>query len=164
MQNLSVLVPTNEAKLAVNNIKKSVKKVFFDLSRLERVPSKDLLEKRNYMQSEDFWNDKDNVLMWNLSQEVIKCRDCVSIHLQKESGLLKFMSYRQSHDGYILEPTRKCNDDLDFDRLGNRIVPPDLSRHNINLFKAKANLHYNSLKIKNEAVPQWCSPEKIAEF
>lgn len=66
---------TNNAKIAVQNIKKQIKQQTITLKDIIQSPSKELLEKRTYMQSDEFLNDSHNVEMFKYGDQLFELRN-----------------------------------------------------------------------------------------
>ena len=163
MRTVAGLIPTNEAKIAVKKIENAVKRIAYDpMSSLERTPAKDILERRNYMQSPEFWSDPENAKIWDLSQKVIEARDFATRTYNNQTGVyVNNKICRQYYDGFITDFGQERSF---INSLGHRMTPPDLSMHNVQLFKAKALLHNQILKNKGEDLPLWCWRERINDF
>ena len=155
------VMPTSEAKQAVKSVEKAVKRIVYDpMKSLERTPEKDLLERRIYMQSSEFWNDANNKEVWELSENVIKARDFAKERM--ENTVLR-ASAVQAPDGYIVNKDIKRRFDS-FDNKGHRMTPPDLTDGNIAYHVAKSELHGKCLDLKGEKRPLWCWKNMIDDW
>lgn len=132
---------TTPARNAIKNIKYSVKKEVLDIERHITKSSPELKAKKEYMQSDEFLKDKDNVKMMSLYDDLIKHRDTITKNIDENNLNPKAQKQVQGTNGFA-----RIKNFLDKNKKMNFWSEPSITD------RANYDYMHTKTKIYNEAI------------
>lgn len=108
---------TRKSVVAVQKILNMTKRRTITLRDVVSNPSKDLLSKKVYMQSDEFWKDPHNVKMFNLAEKLMKMRDKIASQIT-ESNKSNEEKLEQGINGFArIKRALLANNELNFNNF-----------------------------------------------
>jgi len=137
---------TPSGEKAFNTVKKATKREVITFNKIIPPISKELAEKKNYMQTDEFWKDPHNEEMVTLSNKLVEARDNIAAKISENNETGKEPLLAQGFNGFT-----RIKKYLDISpELNNREFPTFHTKDDLTLVFTRMKMHNQTREIKNE--------------